>query len=64
MEYFQIKSFPEKWYDMESEHIDHTKLGQVVDEEAVLSRIEIDHLRSCEECLERIRGLVRNRLSQ
>jgi hypothetical protein len=47
---------------MESEHIEKIKLRQVVAEEAVLSPSEIEHLRNCEECLEVIRVLVRNRL--
>ena len=48
--------------DMEPEHIENTKLKQVVAEEAVLSPTEIEHLKDCEECLELIRVLVRNRL--
>jgi hypothetical protein len=48
--------------DMEPEHIDSIKLKQVVAEEAVLSPTEIEHLKDCEECLELIRVLVRNRL--
>ena len=48
--------------DMEPEHINTIKLKQVVAEEAQLSPIEIEHLKDCEECLELIRILVRNRL--
>jgi hypothetical protein len=43
-----------------SEHIEKNKLYQVVDEKAALSPAEIEHLRACEECLERIRILVHN----
>lgn len=49
--------------DMESEHIKNAKLYQVVTEEAILSPGEIEHLRGCEECMEVIRTLVRNRTS-
>ena len=48
--------------DMEPEHIDNNRLKQVVAEEAMLSPTEIEHLKDCEECLELIRLLVRNRL--
>jgi hypothetical protein len=46
---------------MQSEHIENTKLYQVVDDKAALSPIEIEHLKACEECLERISILVHNR---
>ena len=48
--------------EMDPEHIDNVKLHQVVAEQVVLSPTEIEHLKNCEECLELIRVLVRNRL--
>ena len=48
---------------MESEHIDNRKLYEVVAHQALLSKAEIEHLKSCEECLEMIRVLVRQQVS-
>jgi hypothetical protein len=45
------------------EHIANAKLYEVVVEEAALSPIEIDHLRTCDECMEVVRIMVRNRVS-
>ena len=49
---------------MESEHISNRRLCEVVAEEAVLDQTEIDHLQGCEECLELVRILVRQKLSK
>jgi hypothetical protein len=49
---------------MESEHISNRKLCEVVAEEAVLDQFEIRHLQYCEECLELVRLLVRQKLSK
>jgi hypothetical protein len=48
---------------MGSTHIDNARLTKVVAEEVVLSPNEIEHLRTCEECLQLIRILVRNRIA-
>jgi len=50
--------------DMKSDHIDNSKLYEVVNETALLEEAEIKHLTTCEECLEMIRGLIRQKLSQ
>jgi len=47
--------------DMESEHIENDRLYQVVAEEVVLRPSEIEHLKTCEDCLEAIRILVGHR---
>jgi hypothetical protein len=49
---------------MESKHIDNAKLYAVVIEEALLDSSEIEHLKTCEECMEVIRVFVRQRLSK
>jgi hypothetical protein len=49
---------------MESGHIDNRKLYEVVAHQALLSKTEIEHLKSCEECLEMIRVLVRQQISE
>jgi hypothetical protein len=49
---------------MESSHIDNRKLSEVVSEHAVLGAAEIEHLSSCEECLELVRILVRQIISR
>ena len=46
---------------MESEHIETRKLYDAVAGQAVLDQSEIEHLGTCEECLELIRLLVRQR---
>ena len=48
---------------MESEHIDNRKLYEVVAQQVLLTKTEIEHLKSCEECLELIRVLVRQQIS-
>ena len=49
---------------MESGHIDNRKLSEVVKENAVLEQKEVEHLNTCEECLEMIRILVRQNVSR
>lgn len=51
-----------KVWKMKSEHIDNRKLYAAVNEAAVLEDAEIQHLSTCEECLEFIRVLVRQSL--
>ena len=48
---------------MESNHIDNRKLAEVVKEKATLDQAEIEHLSTCDECLEMIRVLVRQNVS-
>jgi hypothetical protein len=54
----------EVYTPVESGHIDNTKLYLVVAEEAVLTPAEVEHLKVCEECLQLIRVMVRNRISK
>jgi hypothetical protein len=49
---------------MKSDHIDNRKLYEVVNESAILEQVEVEHLSSCEECLEMIRLLIRQKLSK
>ena len=49
---------------MESDHISNRRISEVVAEDAVLKQPEIRHLRHCEECLELVRILVRQKLSK
>jgi hypothetical protein len=49
---------------MKSDHIDNSKLSEVVNGYAILGEAELQHLAACEECLELIRVLVRQKLSQ
>jgi hypothetical protein len=47
---------------MESEHIENRRLYVAVTQEALLEPAEVEHLRSCEECLEMVRILVRQQI--
>jgi hypothetical protein len=47
---------------MKSDHIDNQKLSEVVKDAAVLDQTEVEHLGTCEECLEMIRLLIRQNL--
>ena len=49
---------------MQSNHIDNRRLFSVVNESAILDEAELEHLSTCEECLELIRVLVRQSLSK
>jgi hypothetical protein len=49
---------------MKSDHIDNRKLFEVVNEATILEQVEVEHLSSCEECLEMIRLLIRQKLSK
>ena len=44
---------------MKSEHIDTRKLYEIVIGNAVLEQAEVEHLKTCEECMELIRVFVR-----
>jgi hypothetical protein len=45
-----------------SDHIENSRLYEAVNERAILEAAEIEHLSTCEECLERIRALVRQKV--
>jgi hypothetical protein len=49
---------------MKSGHIDNSKLYEVVNETTILEQDEIEHLSTCEECLEMVRILIRQNLSR
>lgn len=49
---------------MKSDHIDNRKLNEIVTTDAVLTPAEVEHLQTCEECMELIRVLVRQHLSK
>jgi len=48
---------------MESEHISNRRISEVVAQDAILEQSEIRHLQQCQECLELVRILVRQKLS-
>jgi hypothetical protein len=47
---------------MESAHIDKLKLQGVVAHTAVLTQSELEHLKTCDECLEVLRLIVRKQV--
>ena len=49
---------------MESSHIDNRKLYEAVNESAILEQPEVEHLSTCEECMETIRVLVGHTFSK
>jgi hypothetical protein len=49
---------------MKSEHIDNRKLCEVVTMDAVLEQAELEHLKTCDECMEMIRVLVRQSIAK
>ena len=57
-----FSSSAKKVQDMKSEHIDGRKLDEVVTEKAVLEDFEVEHLKTCEECMELVRLFVRQNL--
>jgi hypothetical protein len=50
--------------EMKSDHIDNSRLYDAVNEAGVLEDAEVQHLSTCEECLELIRVLVRQSLAK
>jgi hypothetical protein len=46
---------------MKSDHIDNRRLYEVVNETTILEEAELEHLSICEECLELIRVLIRQK---
>ena len=53
-----------KVWGMKSDHIDNRRLYEAVNEGAILEEAEVQHLSTCEECLELIRLLIRQSLSK
>jgi hypothetical protein len=49
---------------MKSDHIDNRRLYEVVNEAAILEEAEVEHLSTCDECLEMVRILIRQYLSR
>ena len=49
---------------MKSDHIDSRKLYEVATSDAILDEAEVQHLKTCEECMEMIRVFVRQSLSK
>jgi hypothetical protein len=49
---------------MESEHIDNRRLYDLIKEQAILNQSEVEHLKTCEECLELIRVLIRQQMAK
>lgn len=49
-------------WDMKSDHIDTRRLYEVAAQKAILEQSEIEHLQSCEECLELVRIFVRQQI--
>jgi hypothetical protein len=49
---------------MKSDHIDNRKLREIVEEETLLNPAEVKHLGECDECMEMIRTIVRQKLSK
>ena len=49
---------------MKSEHISTRRLYEAVTEKSFLKQSEIEHLQTCDECLELIRLFVRQRIQK
>ena len=49
---------------METEHIPTRRLYEAVAEKAILEQPEVEHLQTCEECLELVRILVRQQIEK
>ena len=49
---------------MNYNHIDNHKLSEVVNEISILEQAEVEHLGTCDECLEMIRLLIRQNLTK
>ena len=43
------------------QHIDASRLREVVDEQIDLTESELEHFETCDECLELVRALVREK---
>ena len=50
--------------DMKSDHIETRRLYEAVTEKAVLEQFEVEHLQTCEECLELVRVFVRQHIQK
>ena len=49
---------------MKSEHIPTRRLYEAVTEKAILEQPEVEHLQTCEECLELVRIFVRQQIQK
>ena len=49
---------------MKSDHIETRRLYEAVTEKAVLEQFEVEHLQTCEECLELVRVFVRQHIQK
>ena len=56
--------FSTKVLDMKSDHILTRRLYEAVTEQAILEQAEIEHLQTCDECLELVRLFVRQYLQK
>jgi len=50
--------------DVMSSHIDRNKLFEAVSERTLLDTAEVEHLSTCEECLEKVRVFVKQILAK
>jgi hypothetical protein len=51
-------------WNMKSNHISTRRLHQAVTEKSILEQHEVEHLQTCEECLELVRLFVRQHLQK
>jgi hypothetical protein len=58
------QKFSTKVEDMKSDHISNRRLYEAVVEKATLEQPEIEHLRTCDECLELVRLFVRQHIQK
>ena len=61
---YGCRKFSSKVQDMKSDHILTRRLYEAVTEKAILEQAEIEHLQTCDECLELVRLLVRQHLQK
>jgi hypothetical protein len=53
-----------KAQQMKNEHINNRKLAEVVKEISILEPAEVEHLGTCDECLDMLRFLIRQNLTK
>ena len=58
------QKFGTKVQDMKSDHIATRRLYEAVVEKVTLEQPEIEHLQTCDECLELVRLFVRQRIQK
>jgi hypothetical protein len=49
---------------MKSDHVPTRRLYEAVTEQAILEQSEIEHLQTCEECMELVRIFVRQQIQK